>query len=154
MHEVSNVIVENVCLTVKTLFDVDLRSEEIFGIDKVCEADFICSVEMTNGDDRALVRFGFDYTLMERLVAKVFDEQVAADKVVLQDAGSEVANIVSGRVKEFLNRQGHNLKADIPNTIEGPVKCHDQNSNIDIIFYDADDHLAVDVNLGSMATTS
>ncbi|MBV6633556.1 MAG: chemotaxis protein CheX [Alphaproteobacteria bacterium] len=154
MKEVSDVIVENVCLTVKTLFEVDLRSEEIFGIDKVCEADFICSVALSNGDDTAVVRFGFDYVLMERLVAKVFSEEVAADKTVLQDAGSEVANIVSGRVKEFLNSQGHNLKADIPNTVEGPVTCHDKNTNIDIIFYDAEDHLAVDVNLGSMASTS
>jgi CheY-specific phosphatase CheX len=151
MRDVSKIIVETVCKTVETLFSVSLNSKEIAGIDKLCESDFICIVRLHEGEKSATVRFGFEYSLMKRLVTTVYSEEMAADKAVLRDAGSEVANIVSGRVKEYLNSKGLNLVTDIPSTIEGPLDAHNDGSTVDLIFYNADDHLVVDVDLGSAA---
>ncbi len=148
MQQVSKVIVETVCSTVNTLFSIPLKSEEVAGIDKICDSDFICLVRLHDGEEPATVRYGFEYSLMRRLVTAVYSEEMANDKAVLQDAGSEVANIVTGKVKEFINAQGHNLTADIPATIEGPFNEEEHDQTIDLIFYNAEDHLVVDVELG------
>ena len=79
------------------------------------DTDIICVlVESEQQYMKSFLRFSYDSHLLSTLVTQIYGPDIKIDRKVLEDAACEISNIVSKRVKAFLNSYGMAIEMDIP----------------------------------------
>jgi len=118
MSGLSSIIEESVSQTLETLFHVHADSYQLGHSTYVPSDAFVCRADLKEAGNMVSLFFSFDEALLRTLLKDLYSADMLQDPHTFSDAASEIANIVGGQVKSYLNQKGHNLLLDIPFRLE------------------------------------
>src|SRR5262245_21798693 len=111
--ELTKIIVAQVKRTFKVMFNVDVEpvSDLVFDF---TDDDQVSKTELRQAGVTVVVRFAFSRAMLRPLLEKIYSPEITMHKIAYEDAACEIANIVCGGLKAFLNQNGYNLTMEPP----------------------------------------
>lgn len=148
--ELRDILADVTAKTLETFFGCKITATENAQIDY--HRSIVACVILRQGIEAVTLRLIFDYSFINKLVVGFYgnsnrsgDEELA----MCEDAVSEMANIISNKVKYFMNNNGFSFYIDTP-YIEKNIDDHENsiiNLNFTISDSDVSENSLVCVNL-------
>ncbi len=127
--EITAIVSKTLRDTFKTYFDIDLGDFANQDTAGNIPDGVVCKTEFKNGTASGAVFVSFEKPFLKIVSEMIYPPEAANTQESFQSCATEIANIVSNRVKTYLNEQGYSLKMGIP-SIEPTTDKDDDDINI------------------------
>ena len=130
-HEdkITQIVSETLRDTFKTYFDIDIGKFQNQDQTGNLADGVVCKTVFKNGTASGAVFVSFEKPFLQIVSGMIYPPEAANTQESFHSCASEIANIVSNRVKTYLNDQGYSLKMGIP-SIEETAEEDDDDINI------------------------
>jgi len=127
--EITNIVSQTLRDTFKTYFDIDIgKFQNKDNEDNIADG-VVCKTVFKNGTASGAVFVSFEKPFLQIVSGMIYPPEAANTQESFHSCAAEIANIVSNRVKTYLNDQGYSLKMGIP-SIEESADEDDEDINI------------------------
>lgn len=141
-EEIGRIVTDVIKETFKSYFSINVTPADLATAMTQREDLVICEAVMHEDEAEGALYLSFDREALIRLAKIVYPPDVAQNREAFESCATEIANIVTIRVKNYLNDQGYNLKMDIPAIADMPANL---TKSIHFLFSVEDKDLLVDV---------
>lgn len=141
-NEITTIVSETLRDTFKTYFDIDIGKFQNKSNDENIADGIVCKTVFQNGAASGAVFVSFEKPFLKIVSGMVYPPEAANTQESFHSCAAEIANIVSNRVKTYLNEQGYSLKMGIPSIEESADETDD---DINISFSVRQRKLFVDI---------
>lgn len=140
--EITGIVSDTLRETFKTYFDLDIGSfTNQDGAGSIADG-VVCKTVFKNGIASGAVFVSFEKPFLQIVSGMIYPPEAANSQESFHSCAAEIANIVSNRVKTYLNDQGYSLKMGIPSIEESADEADD---DINISFSVKKKKLFVDI---------
>ncbi len=140
--EITGIVSETLRETFKTYFNIELGDYANKNSAGDIADGVVCKTIFKNGTASGAVFVSFEKPFLQIVSGMIYPPEAANATESFHSCASEIANIVSNRVKTYLNDQGYSLKMGIPSIEESADETDD---DINISFSVKEKKLFVDI---------
>ena len=137
-----NIVSETLRETFKTYFDIDIGNFHNNDQAQSLADGVVCKTVFKNGTASGAVFVSFEKPFLQIVSGMIYPPEAANTQESFHSCAAEIANIVSNRVKTYLNEQGYSLKMGIPSIEES---ADEDDDDINISFSVRERKLYVDI---------
>lgn len=142
---IEEIVADALQVTFKTYFGIDIYKAGL-RLDKDLKDGIFCSTTIRDPNSAGAVTISFEKPFLLELSNMIYPPNEASKKESFEACAKEIGNIVSARVKTYLNDHGHDLTIGIPSIVyQDERKAHD----IKFSFFIEHSRLFVDIDFNA-----
>lgn len=140
-EQIQEIVSDTLQLTFKSYFNIDIYKGGAQDIKNFREGVY-CETLITDPENSAVVLISFDKPFLEELASIVYPPSEAKAVASIEACAKEIANIVTARVKTYLNESGYKLTIGIPSVVDTSKLTIE---DVKVSFFIQDSRLFVDI---------
>lgn len=141
--EVTGVVNQTLKEIFRQYFEMEIDLEK-FQIDRHLSDAMTSRSTLSDKDILAIVALSVEREMMDIIIAKVFKTGSCDHNVAAQSCINEITNIVTARVKTYLNEHGFDFGMGLPEVVSSREPKPD---NLEMFFRTQDNRLAIDIGM-------
>lgn len=115
-EKIQEIVSDTLQITFKNYFNIDIYKSGIYAGKNLKDGIF-CETHIADPANEAVVLISFEKPFLQELAKMVYPPAEADKSASMESCAKEIANIVTARVKTYLNESGYDLKIGIPSIV-------------------------------------
>lgn len=140
-EQIQGIVSDTLQLTFKNYFNIDIYKGGTQDVKNFKDGVY-CETLITDPENSAVVLISFEKPFLEELAKIVYPPSEAKAAESIEACAKEIANIVTARVKTYLNESGYNLTIGIPSVVDNSTLSIE---DVKVSFFIKDSRLFVDI---------
>lgn len=140
-EKIQEIVSDTLQITFKTYFDIDIYKAGNQDTKSLKEGIY-CETFIQDSKENAVVLISFEKPFLQELANIVYPPNEAKKSESVEACAKEIANIVTARVKTYLNESGYKLTLGIPSIVNTTELTTE---DVKVSFFIHDSRLFVDI---------
>ncbi len=146
-EKIQEIVSDTLQITFKTYFNIDIYKAGNINSKNLKEGIY-CETIIRDSENNAVVLISFEKPFLQELANIVYAPNEAGNVESVEACAKEISNIVTARVKTYLNESGYNLTLGIPAIVNTSELLTE---DVKVSFFIQDSRLFVDIGFNPAA---